>query len=88
MSEYDRPERYEVIKRGLKKFGLEYKHAGKHDVAIDLKTEHKTTVPRHKTKLLKKYTVGSICEFLLETDTIRLKSKKHLSGSKNLEIFP
>lgn len=65
MAENDKPERYDVVKRGLKKLGLQYKHASNHDVATCPKTGRKTTVPRHKTKTLNKFTVGSICDFLL-----------------------
>ncbi len=63
MSDHDVPERYEVVKKGLKKLGLDYHHASNHDVATCPSTGHKTTVPRHKT--LNKYTVGTIYEFLI-----------------------
>jgi hypothetical protein len=66
MSEYDRSEKYSVIKRGLKKLGLEYKNAGKHDTATVVDNGRKTTVPR--AKQLNKYTVGSIVDFLKENE--------------------
>jgi len=76
MGEYDRPERYETIKRGLVKLGLDYKNASNHDVATSPTTGHKTTIPRHKTKTLNKYTVGSIYDFLLNNGYTEAEVKK------------
>jgi hypothetical protein len=73
---YDVPERYDVIKRGLIKLGLEYRHASKHDVATCPTTGNKTTVPRHKTRTLKKYTVGEICQFLIANGYTEAEVKK------------
>jgi len=76
VSEYDKPERYEVIKRGLKKLGLEYRHGSNHDVATCQATGHKTTIPRHKSSTLNKYTVGSIYEFLIANGYKEAEIKK------------
>lgn len=76
MGIYDRPERYETIKRGLKKLGLEYKNASNHDVATCTRTGHKTTIPRHKSKTLNKYTVGSIYDFLIKNGYAEAEIKK------------
>jgi hypothetical protein len=65
MSEYDVPEKYRVIIKGLKKLGLDCKPASRHDVATCPRTGNKTTIPRH-AKDLNKYTVGSIYDFLIE----------------------
>ena len=69
MSKWDRPLRYDVVKRGLKKLGLDYDVSGsKHDSATCPETRNKTGIPRPKSKHkneLSKYTVGSICEFLI-----------------------
>lgn len=69
MSTWDRPERYQVIRRGLIKLKLEYDESGsKHDNATCPTSGNKTGVPRPKSKHkneLSKFTVGSICEFLV-----------------------
>lgn len=76
MSEFDRPERYEVIKRGLIKLKLEYKHASKHDVATCPSSGQKTMIPRHKVKTLNKFTVGSIADFLAANGYSKEEIKK------------
>jgi hypothetical protein len=64
MSEFDIPAKQSTIKKGLIKLGLDYHHAAKHDVAICCSTNNKTMIPRH-SKNLNRYTVGSICDFLI-----------------------
>lgn len=66
MSTYDIPEKYKVIKNGLIKLGLKYEHKKRHDVATCTETGHKTTVPRHKTNTLNRFTVGTIYKFLID----------------------
>lgn len=64
MSKYDVEMKYRLIKNGLKKLGLDYKHAGDHDTATCPETGEKTTVPRHTS--IDKFVVGSIYDFLIE----------------------
>jgi hypothetical protein len=64
MTQYDKPTKYRVIKKGLIKLGLDYQHAHRHDVAVCINGK-KTMVPRD-SKELNKFTVGGIVEFLLK----------------------
>ena len=64
MAWYEQEEKLRVILRGLRKLGLTIKHANNHDTALCVKTQAKTTIPRHVH--LNKYVVGSIYEFLIE----------------------
>jgi hypothetical protein len=64
VSKYDIEEKYRVIKRGLIKLKLDYHYAKKHDTATCPETGAKTTIPR--SSIVDKYTVGSICDFLIE----------------------
>jgi hypothetical protein len=64
MSDTDRPEKSKVILKGLKKLGLEIGGGSRHDTATCPRSGKKTTVPRHK--ILNKFTVGSIYDFLIE----------------------
>jgi len=63
MGKFDIPEKPKVILKGLRKLKLEVISASNHDVATCPATNKKTTIPRHNP--LNKFTVGSICEFLL-----------------------
>ncbi len=74
MSQLGRSEKFSSIKKGLIKLGLDYRSASKHDVATCPITNNKTTVPRHRT--IKKHTVGSICDFLLENGYKESEIKK------------
>jgi hypothetical protein len=64
MSKYDVEMKYRLIKKGLKKLGLDYRHDSNHDTATCPKTGEKTTIPRHTN--IDKFVVGSICDFLME----------------------
>jgi hypothetical protein len=64
VSDTDKPEKCKVIVNGLTKLGLDVKNGRRHDTATCPKTNKKTTIPRHK--VLNKYTVGSIYDFLVD----------------------
>ncbi len=63
MGDFDRTEKERTVLRGLKKLGLSLSRGSKHNLATHLPTGKKTTIPRHKE--LNKFTVGSICDFLI-----------------------
>ena len=79
MAWYEKEERHRKIIKGLKKLGLEIKKRAKHDSALHIQSQRKTIIPRHT--ILKKYTVGSIYESLIESGFDEEAIKKLSNGN-------